>query len=99
MVGGANGNLPEQGKTAELKWDASREAGVIGYHVYRLIGTWEIERATDQPLRQPAFREAAGSGVGRYWVVAVERRSLTRSFARYSQNPGDDLLLKREGIQ
>lgn len=62
----------EQGKMAELKWDASREAGIVGYHVYRLKGTWEIERATDQVQREPTFREEAGSGVGRYWVVAID---------------------------
>ena len=62
----------EQGKTAELKWDANRESGLAGYHVYRLKGTWEIERITKQPLRETSFREEAGTGVGRYWVVAVD---------------------------
>jgi hypothetical protein len=62
----------EQGQTAELKWDASREERIAGYHVYRLKGTWEIERVTKEPLRETTYRDEAGSGIGRYWIVAID---------------------------
>jgi hypothetical protein len=62
----------EDGDVAELKWDASREEGIVGYHVYKLKGTWAIERVTQEPVIETTFRDEAGSGVGRYWVVAVD---------------------------
>lgn len=62
----------ESGTTAELKWDASRERAIAGYHVYKLKGTWEIVRVTEQPIRQTTFRHEAGKDKTRYWVVAVD---------------------------
>jgi hypothetical protein len=62
----------EHGKTAELKWDASPEAGIVGYHVYRLKGTWEVERVTSAPIAATTFRDDSRLNPGRYWVVAVD---------------------------
>jgi hypothetical protein len=62
----------EDGPFAELKWDASREQGIAGYHVYKLKGTWEIVRVTDRPVPQRSFRHEAGKGTTRYWIVAVD---------------------------
>jgi hypothetical protein len=62
----------ENGTTAELKWDASRERGIAGYHVYKLKGTWEIVRITDKPIAETTFRHEAGKDKTRYWVVAVD---------------------------
>jgi hypothetical protein len=62
----------EQGEVAELKWDAAPEKGVAGYHVYKLVGTWKIVRVTDRPVNETTFRHAAGKGLTRFWVVAVD---------------------------
>jgi hypothetical protein len=62
----------EQGETAELRWDASPEKGLRGYHVYKLEGTWVIQRVTPEPLRETTFRHHAGAGPTRYWIVAVD---------------------------
>ncbi len=62
----------EDGKFAELKWDAAREREIAGYHVYKLQGTWEIVRITEQPITATTFRHEAGNGKARYWVVAVD---------------------------
>jgi fibronectin type 3 domain-containing protein len=62
----------EQGKTAELKWDANPEGGITGYHVNRLKGTWEIERVTKEPVKETTYRDEAGNNTGRYWVVAID---------------------------
>ena len=63
----------EDGKFAELKWDAARERGVAGYHVFRLKGTWEIVRLTEQPIAATTYRHEAGNDKTRYWIVAVDR--------------------------
>ena len=62
----------EQGEVAEFKWDANREEGIVGYHVYKLKGTWEIVRVTEEPLKATTFRHAAGKNTTRYWIVAVD---------------------------
>src|SRR5262249_50996795 len=62
----------EQGDVAELKWDAAREKGVTGYHVYTLEGTWKIVRLTDRPLSETTFRRKVGRGEARFWVVALD---------------------------
>jgi hypothetical protein len=62
----------EEGEFAELKWDASREQGIAGYHVYKLVDTWEIARVTDEPIAETTFRHEGGKGESRYWVVAVD---------------------------
>jgi hypothetical protein len=62
----------EDGKFAELKWEPAREREIAGYHVYKLQGTWEIVRVTEQPLRETTFRHEAGDNKTRYWVVAVD---------------------------
>ncbi len=62
----------EKDGTAELKWDASPEKGVTGYHVYKLEGTWKIVRVTDEPLKATTYRHKGGTGVTRYWVVVVD---------------------------
>jgi fibronectin type 3 domain-containing protein len=62
----------EAGGKAQLLWDASPEKGVIGYHVYKLEGTWKIVRVTAQPVKTTTFTHEGGKGVTRYWVVAVD---------------------------
>ncbi len=57
---------------AELKWDASPEKAVVGYRVYKLEGTWNIVRVTDEPVKETTFRHKGGGGATRYWVVAVD---------------------------
>ncbi len=58
--------------TAQLKWDASPERGVVGYHVYKLEGTWKIARLTAEPIKATTFTHKGGRGATRYWVVAVD---------------------------
>jgi hypothetical protein len=60
----------EQRNVAELKWDASPEKGVRGYHVYKLQGTWNIVRLTPEPIQATTFTHT--SGETRFWVVAVD---------------------------
>ncbi|HYH67439.1 MAG TPA: fibronectin type III domain-containing protein [Urbifossiella sp.] len=62
----------EQGEVAELKWDAAREAGVTGYHVYKLEGTWKVVRVTEKPLAATTLLHRVGRGTTRFWVVAVD---------------------------
>ena len=62
----------EQGEVAELKWDAAREAGVTGYHVYKLEGTWKDVRVTEKPLAATTLLHRVGRGQTRFWVVAVD---------------------------
>jgi fibronectin type 3 domain-containing protein len=62
----------EDGEVAELKWDPSAEKGVVGYHVYKLEGTWNIVRITSEPLSKTTLRHQAGKDATRYWVVAVD---------------------------
>jgi hypothetical protein len=64
----------ESGQEAELKWDASFERGIAGYHVYKLEGgVFGIKRVTDAPTRQTRYTHRAGSReTTRYWVVAVD---------------------------
>jgi hypothetical protein len=62
----------EAGGTANLKWDTSPERGIAGYRVYKLEGTWNIVRLTDEPIKATTFTHDGGKGVGRYWVVAVD---------------------------
>jgi hypothetical protein len=62
----------EKGAVAELRWDASPEKGVAGYHVYKLEGTWKVVRVTDRPVTATTFTHRGGSEATRYWVVAVD---------------------------
>ncbi len=62
----------ELGEVAELKWDAAREKGVAGYHVYKLEGTWKIARVTEKPITETTFRHKVGKGETRFWVVTVD---------------------------
>jgi hypothetical protein len=61
----------EAGATAELRWDKNPEKGVVGHHVYKLEGTWNIARLTDKPIVETTFKHKS-SGTTRYWVVAVD---------------------------
>jgi hypothetical protein len=61
----------DKGASAELKWDPSPEKGITGYHVYKLEGTWNIKRLTDEPLKATTFTHKA-TGPTRYWIVAVD---------------------------
>lgn len=57
---------------AELKWDANPEAGLTGYRVYGLKGTWQILPLTPQPIGELKFVHKTGSDSTRFWVVAVD---------------------------
>jgi fibronectin type 3 domain-containing protein len=61
----------EKGAAAELRWAANPEAGISGYHVYKLEGTWGVVRLTAEPVRGTTFTHNPG-GTTRYWVVAVD---------------------------
>jgi hypothetical protein len=60
----------EKGPLAELKWAANAEKGIVGYHVYKVEGTWKIVRVTKEPIRATTF--AQKSTQTRYWIVAVD---------------------------
>jgi len=62
----------EQGEMANLKWDANPERGIIGYHVYKLEGTWNIVRLTSEPQKATTFIHKGGKGTTRYWITAVD---------------------------
>ena len=65
--------------TAELKWDASPEKGIVGYRVYRLRGIGEIVPVAVDPIIQgttfshrPPRDGGHASDRTRYWVTAVD---------------------------
>jgi fibronectin type 3 domain-containing protein len=62
----------EAGGLANLKWDAHPEKGIVGYRVYKLEGTWNIVRLTDDPIKATTFSHKGGGGPTRYWVTAVD---------------------------
>jgi hypothetical protein len=62
----------EHGEVAEVKWDAARETGVTGYHVYKLEGTWKIVRVTEKPLTATTMTHKVGKGETRFWIVTVD---------------------------
>jgi hypothetical protein len=62
----------ESAGTAELKWAANPEKGIVGYHVYKLEGTWNIVRLTTEPIKGTTYTHKGGKGTTRYWVVAVD---------------------------
>lgn len=62
----------EQGNQADLKWDANPEKSIVGYRLYKLDGTWQIVRLTDELLKATTYRHAGGKSATRYWVVAVD---------------------------
>ncbi|MFN3485760.1 MAG: hypothetical protein ACK44W_09795, partial [Planctomycetota bacterium] len=63
--------LREAGGAAEIRWDSAREKGVAGYHVYEVTERL-VTRVTAEPVKDTAFRHAAGSGTRRYCVVTVD---------------------------
>ena len=60
----------EKGATAELKWAANPEQGIVGYRVYKLEGTWNIVCLTKEPTQATTFTHQ--SAPTRYWIVAVD---------------------------
>src|SRR5262249_42181372 len=50
----------EKAGTAELKWDAGPEKGIVGYHVYKLEGTWNVVRLTGEPVKATTFSHKGG---------------------------------------
>jgi hypothetical protein len=62
----------EHGEVAELKWDAAAEKGTVGYHVYKLSGTWKIVRITEKPITKTTLRHTVGKNDTRFWVVTVD---------------------------
>ena len=65
-------NREGAGGVAELKWDAAAEKNVTGYKVYKLEGTWNIVRLTDEPIKEPKFTHKGGAGATRYWVTTID---------------------------
>jgi hypothetical protein len=63
--------LRENGVTAEIRWDASKEKGITGYLVYE-IADQKVTRITPDPVRAPPFVHEAGKGTKRYSIVAVD---------------------------
>lgn len=61
----------EMGANAELRWDANPEKGIAGYRVYKLEGTWNITRLTEDLVKKTTFTHRS-PGTTRYWVVAVD---------------------------
>ena len=50
-----------QGAIAELRWRPNPEGGIVGYHVYKLEGTWNVARVTAasrKPMRPCSFQRA-----------------------------------------
>lgn len=62
----------EHGEVAEVRWDAARESGVSGYHVYKLEGTWKIVRVTEKPMTATTMTHKVGKGETRFWIVTVD---------------------------
>ena len=63
----------ERDGAAELKWDASAEKGVAGYHIYKLEGgAFGIKRITEAPVKDTTLTHRPARGTTRYWVVAVD---------------------------
>jgi hypothetical protein len=60
----------EKDGIAELRWDASREKDVRGYHVYE-ISERTVARLTEHPLKETTYRRAA-KDLRRYIVTAVD---------------------------
>ncbi len=65
-------NREAPGGVAELKWDPNPEKSIVGYRVYKLQGTWNIVRLTDEPIRATRYRHNGGTAPTRYWVTAVD---------------------------
>lgn len=61
----------DKGTTAELKWTPNCEMGIAGYHIYKLQGTWNIVRVTDEPIITATFTHKS-AGPTRYWVTAID---------------------------
>ncbi|MFT5525856.1 MAG: fibronectin type 3 domain-containing protein [Pirellulaceae bacterium] len=65
--------LREGDGSAELRWQASREKGVVGYHIYKLGKShWEIVRVTNDRITETSFVHKT-SDTTRYWVVPIDR--------------------------
>jgi hypothetical protein len=63
----------ERGEDAELKWQASAEKAIAGYHIYKLEGgVFGVQRVTESPVVQTSFTHHGGKEITRYWVVAVD---------------------------
>ncbi len=63
----------ERDGMAVLKWDASPERGIAGYRIYKLgRKVFEIDRVTEDLVKEPTFRHAGGRNTTRYWIVAVD---------------------------
>jgi hypothetical protein len=66
----------EEGDKCHLKWQASNDANIKGYRVYRLDGRWAkdpVSRLTPDAITATTFTdESAGKASRRYHVVAVD---------------------------
>ena len=61
-----------------LSWDPNPEPDVVGYQVYRAIGSGEMTRVTPAPVSGVTYQDSAAGGVtpgmhARYAVTAVDR--------------------------
>jgi hypothetical protein len=61
----------DKGGVANLKWDANPEKGIAGYRVYKLTGTWNITRLTEEPFKETTFTHK-NAGTTRYWITAID---------------------------
>jgi hypothetical protein len=69
----------EEGEKCHIKWAANPETGLKGYRVYRMNGPringpgQTVSRLIAEPITETTFTDpAAGKGVQRYYVVAVD---------------------------
>lgn len=66
----------EEGTSCQLKWQASKEKGVVGYRVYRIDGRYNkdpVSRLTPEPIERTDYTDStAGKPTRRYYVVAVD---------------------------
>jgi hypothetical protein len=61
----------EKGGQAEVKWEPSREKGIVGYLVYELAEQ-RVGCLTPEPVTECAFRPPAGGATKRYVIVPVD---------------------------
>jgi len=66
----------EDSTACKLKWQPSKEKGIIGYRVYRMDGRYNkdpISRLTTEPIEETAYTDStAGKPTRRYYIVAVD---------------------------
>lgn len=65
--------VKEAGNDAHIRWEASREEGVVGYRVYQLGGdVFEIVLRTPELVTTTTFVQPTDGGTTRFWITAVD---------------------------